>query len=101
MRDLNQTSQNLLRSAVSRRTIFRGVGAAGAGAAALGRGTTGGGPGCAAFGTGGPTAGPTHAPGRLPQRLLPDHVRGDRFDPWLTRTGCVGGTGPAPAQRSH
>lgn len=35
MRDLNQTSQNLLRSAVSRRTMLRGAGAAGAGVAAM------------------------------------------------------------------
>jgi peptide/nickel transport system substrate-binding protein len=35
MSDLNQTSQRLLRSAISRRDVLRGVGAAGAGAAAM------------------------------------------------------------------
>ena len=35
MRDLNQTSQNLLRSAVSRRNVLRGIGVTGAGAAAI------------------------------------------------------------------
>ena len=35
MSDIEQTSQRLLRSAVSRRNVLRGAGAAGAGAAAL------------------------------------------------------------------